>query len=181
VKASVGVAGPYDLRNIAFQNAVRTNCENCPAYIALATFAYARYYGVRLDGMLKPEFAKAVPALFDGSKSAADIWPRLPQKVEALLQPDFLKAMQDNADIPFNRLVGSNETWNWAPKAPFKIVYGDADQDVSPEDAKQFYARSKARGGNVILSPAGPVDHEASGMIALPEALKWFDALSRPN
>jgi pimeloyl-ACP methyl ester carboxylesterase len=178
VKASMGVAGAYDLRNIAYRNAVTTNCDNCAAYVALGTFAFSRYYGFALESALKPEYAKLVPELFDGSKTAFQVWPKLPRTVEVLLQPEFLKGMRENADIPFNLQLGENETWNWAPKAPFKIVYGDADKDVSPEDAKNFYAKAKARGGNVILHPAGNVDHEATGMVAIPHALNWFNSLA---
>jgi pimeloyl-ACP methyl ester carboxylesterase len=177
LKGSVGVAGPYELSKTSLPKAVENNCLKCIGYLAWGAYAYADYYGHPLDSALKPAYVDVVPKLFDGSKTMWEIAAAAPTKPEDLFQPDFLKAMQAGGDNWFTNGLEKNETYRWAPVAPFRLYTGENDIDVTPESSRAFYNYAKSRGGNISLHSLGDVDHQASISLTYAPALAWFEEL----
>lgn len=178
LKGSVGVAGPYELRKTSAPKASESNCLKCIGYLAWGASAYADYYGHPLSDALKPAYVDIVPKLFDGSKTIYEIAAAAPAKPEDLFQPDFLKVMRTGGDNWFTKGLDKNETYRWAPRAPFRLYTGEDDIDVTPESSRAFYDYAKARGGNISLHSLGAVDHMASISLTYAPALKWFEELS---
>lgn len=179
LKGSVGVAGPYELRKTSLPKAVESNCLKCVGYLAWGAYAYADYYGYPLSSALKPAYVNIVPKLFDGSKTMWEIGAALPAKAEDMFQPEFLKAMRTNGDNWFTKGMDRNETYRWAPVAPFRLYTGENDIDVTPLSSRTFFDYAKRRGGNISLNSLGAVDHMASISLTMAPALKWFDELSK--
>lgn len=180
LRGSIGIAGPYDLRALVVNklSPAHAAAPNNAGYFAFIANAYSGYYGHALDEILTPEFAAAVPALFDGSKVPEQLAPVLPEDARQLFRPEFLRALQANQDNWLTRALDENRTDDWAPVAPFRIYYGDDDSDVLPQSAQAFHAHAKAHGGNVSLHGLGAVDHWNSAALTYAPALAWFDALS---
>jgi pimeloyl-ACP methyl ester carboxylesterase len=178
LKGSVGVAGPYELRKTSLPKAIETACLKCVGYLSWGASAYANYYGYDLSQALKPAYVDVVPKLFDGSKTMLEIGMALPAKAEDMFQPKFLNAMRTNRDNWFTKAMDRNETYRWAPVAPFRIYTGENDIDVTPQASKAFYDYAKRRGGNISLHSLGPVDHMASISLSMAPALKWFEELA---
>ncbi|MFM2411524.1 MAG: hypothetical protein RL481_2352 [Pseudomonadota bacterium] len=178
LKGSVGVAGPYELRKTSAPKASESNCLKCIGYLAWGASAYADYYDHPLSEALKPAYVDVVPKLFDGSKTIYEIAAAAPAKPEDLFQPGFLKAMRTGGDNWFTKGLDKNETYRWAPRAPFRLYTGEDDIDVSPESSRAFYNYAKARGGNISLHLLGPVDHMASIALTFASALTWFEELA---
>ncbi len=178
LKASIGVAGPYELRKTSLPKAIENECLKCVGYLAWGAYAYADYYGHPLGEALKPAYVDIVPKLFDGSKTVGEIGAALPSNPEDLFQPQFLKAMRINRDNWFTKGMDRNETYRWVPLAPIRLYYGDADVDVPPSASKAFFAFAKPRGGKVSLHSLGAVDHQTSISLTYAPALKWFDELA---
>ncbi|SFK97076.1 lipase family protein [Lysobacter sp. cf310] len=180
LRGSIGIAGPYDLRALVVNKLAPAHADapNNAGYFAFIANAYSGYYGHALDETLTPEYAAAVPALFDGSKTPEQLAPVLPADARSLFRPEFLRALQADQDNWLTRALEQNRTDNWAPVAPFRIYYGDDDSDVLPQSAQAFYAYAKAHGGNVSLHALGAVDHWNSAALTYAPALAWFDALS---
>jgi pimeloyl-ACP methyl ester carboxylesterase len=178
LKGSVGVAGPYELSKTSLPKAVENNCLKCIGYLAWGAYAYADYYGYPLDSALKPAYVDVVPKLFDGSKTMWEIAAAAPAKPEDLFQPDFLKAIRTGGDNWFTRGLEKNETYRWAPAAPFRLYTGEKDVDVTPESSRAFYNYAKSRGGNISFHSLGAVDHMASISLTMAPALNWFEELA---
>jgi pimeloyl-ACP methyl ester carboxylesterase len=178
LKASIGVAGPYELRKTSLPKAIESECLNCVGYLAWGAHAYASYYGHPLNSALKPAYVNVVPKLLDGSKTVQEIVAVLPAKPEDMFQPEFLQAMRTNGNNWFTTSLDRNETYRWVPAAPFRLYTGEEDIDVSPESSRAFYNYAKPRGGNISLHSLGPVDHQASISLTYAPALSWFDELA---
>jgi hypothetical protein len=174
LKASVGVAGPYELRRSAVQSVLANGCLLCVGYVAWAVSAYGAYYGHALSDVLLPSYLELVPSLFDGSHSGRKIGQALPKSPPELLQPRFLQQLRGNEDSWFTKALDENETYAWAPKAPFRIYFGEQDTDVSIESSRLFYEYAKSHGGNISLTSLGAVDHQEAGSKAYAPAFQWF-------
>lgn len=180
LRGSIGIAGPYDLRALVVNKLAPAHAAapNNAGYFAFIAYAYSGYYGHALDEILTPEYAAAVPALFDGGKTPEQLAPVLPEDARRLFRPEVLRALQADQDNWLTRALDENRTDDWAPAAPFRIYYGDDDSDVLPQSAQAFHAYAKAHGGNVSLHGLGAVDHWNSAALTYAPALAWFDALS---
>ena len=181
LKGSVGVAGPYELRKTSLPKAIESNCLKCTGYLAWGASAYADYYGYPLSTALKPAYVNVVPKLFDGSKTMWEIGAALPAKAEDMFQPEFLQDMRTNGQNWFTRGLDRNETYRWAPIAPFRLYTGANDIDVTALSSKIFFDYAKRRGGNISFHSLGPVDHMASISLTMAPTLKWFEELVQTN
>lgn len=178
LKGSIGVAGPYELRQTSLPKATQSQCLKCVGYLAWGAYAYATYYGHPLSDALKPAYVNLVPRLFDGSKTMLQIGMALPAKPEDMFQPAFLKAMRTNGDNWFTKGLDLNETYRWVPIAPFRLYTGENDIDVTPLSSRAFFNYAKRRGGNISYNSLGAVDHMASISLTMAAALTWFDELA---
>ena len=178
LRGSVGIAGPYDLRDTSLPKAVENNCRLCVGYLTWATYAYAAYYGHPLREALRPRYVGVVPGLFDGSHTAEEIGAALPNDPAAMFQPDFLRAMRTGRGNWFTQALARNETYAWTPVAPFRLYFGDRDTDVPPAAAGMFFDYAHARGGNISLHSLSGADHQASSAMAYAPTLAWFNALA---
>jgi pimeloyl-ACP methyl ester carboxylesterase len=179
LRGTVAIAGPHDLRSLSVRKSNAPDAlelENV-GYLAFALSAYADYYGASLETVTAGDYARLLPALFDGSKSLGEIAQQLPPDARLLFQPLFLRALQSNTDTWFTRALDENETYTWIPRAPIWIVYGDADTDVPSASSRALYDYAAPRGGAVTLHPMGPVDHMTAAALSYAPALAWFDAL----
>ena len=95
-----------------------------------------------------------------------------------MFTPELFTSTSGGPDQWFRKALAENEAYNWAPKAPLRMYYGDRDKDVSPEDAKFAAKYMTERGGNVKLVPVGPYEHTESMYHALPKIRVRFDEVS---
>lgn len=179
LRGSVAIAAPYELRELLRQKLrppASANPNNI-GYVAFAAQAYATYYGHPLDGMLTPEYARALPVLFDGTKTPEEISAALPRDARRLFQPRFLANFLASDRNWFARALADNQTWRWTPVAPFRIYAGLDDTDVPPQVASVFENYARSHGGHVERYPLAGADHQASAAMAYAPALAWFDSL----
>jgi len=72
---------------------------------------------------------------------------------------DFRNAVLNNTDAEFLQVLADNDLYNWTPKAPVRLVHGDADDFVpifNSEDALEFM---QSQGVNVELVKLEGKDH----------------------
>ncbi|MBK8543192.1 MAG: hypothetical protein IPL62_06250 [Caulobacteraceae bacterium] len=110
--------------------------------------------------------------------TSAKIISLLPSDARLLFQPDFLRSLQANGDNWLTRALDENETFAWVPRAPIRIVYGDADINVSPMSSRALYDYAHPRGGAVTLHDMGATDHMATAAVSYAPTLAWFDNLT---
>jgi pimeloyl-ACP methyl ester carboxylesterase len=178
VKASAGVAGPYNLADISLPYAMNGHSPEDSAYLSTLALSYSTYYHQPLESVLTKPYAGTVERLFDGDHGVDEIQKAMPSNPRALFTPAFLAAFDAKAPNWFSSAWRDNQANAWAPKAPFRAYYGDNDVDVSPQDAKTFVAQAKSLGGDAEAISVGPYDHGGSALQAAPRIRQWFDTLS---
>ena len=132
--------------------------------------------GVPAAGAVRDHGAAALrrqprPGLRDG---------RLPDRPRDLFRPEFLARYDQGRGHWFVDALRANDALDWAPRAPIRLYYGDADLDVDPSDSRNAARRMTAAGGNATAVSVGPHDHGGAVLHALPLVRDWFDRLSAP-
>lgn len=177
LRASAAIAGAYDLRNISFPFALKGSSTGHALYLTLLGRSYADAYGHPVTELLTNEAARISDAYALG-KDVAAATARLPTNPRKLFQPDFLALYDAGRPHWFLDAMLANSITSWAPRAPYRAYYGDADEDVSPQDSITFVKRAQALGGKATAVPVGAVDHFGSLGLAAPKIRQWFDEIS---
>lgn len=183
LKGSVAIAGPYDLGRIlkAKLSASESIKPMNVAYLGFAMLAYATYYGRALSEVFTDEYAKKLPALFSGDLPIDQVFAGLPDDARKLLAPTLANTIAANQATWITAALDENETFKWAPKAPLRLYFGTADEDVPAAASQTFFDYASARGGNITLHDVGPVDHMTSSAVAYAPTLAWFETLRGAN
>jgi len=113
-----------------------------PAYLPNTALGFQEVYGDlynELTDIFKPEFASDIQQYYNGSITLFALNTRLISKLNAqygssvaknMLQPAYLNTLLNDPNARINQLLGKNDVYKWAPKAPTKIFYCKADDQV---------------------------------------------------
>lgn len=177
VTASGSVAGPIDLANIQFGEALKGRSQFASLYIAWIANTYARVYAMPLDSVIREPYAGRLATLFDGAHRGEDIVAALPANPREMMTPAFLVDFDGKRPHWFVERLVENGLVGWTPRAPVRLYYGDADVAVEPEDARIAAAAFASRGADVQAVSVGAQDHDTSVIGAIPAMRAWFDEL----
>lgn len=178
VVASAPIAGPYDLANISFPRALGGASDSDPLYLAYMSIAYAHAYGQPLSSLLIEPYATTLPILLDGEHDSEEIAAGLPSKPREMFSPVFLSDFDAGRPTWLLSALAQNEVFQWTPKAPVHLYYGESDNDVSPRESEHAYQELLQRGAAVTLISVGPHDHNQTILHAAPKVRVWFDEVS---
>lgn len=173
LKASAAIAGAYNLKEVSLPYAIQNNSM---LYLGYVVNSYGHIYNQPLNTIIKDEYVRILPKLFDGSKNYMEIEAALPDKVEDLYNQSMLDAIRNGQPNWFTTALAENETYRWKPVATLRLFYGTEDKDVSPQDAIAANTYMKGLGGNELID-IGNYDHEATERRALPEIQRWFNQI----
>lgn len=180
VRAAAALAPPLELAELSVPHAFENKSEADTLYLAFLAHAYSHVYGHPLESLLTADAARLVSTLFDGLHEEDDIAAKLPKNPRELFRPEIIASLTENKPSWFRDALVANGGYNWAPKAPLRLYYGDSDHDVFPDDPKAAAAAMKALGGNVELMAVGAYDHTQTALHALPLVIAWFQQISKP-
>ncbi|NJN34135.1 MAG: hypothetical protein HC817_07690 [Saprospiraceae bacterium] len=172
LKGTACVAGAYFLKEISLKYAI---ANKSTLYLGYVANAYSTVYGQDISTILKPDYVKLIPTLFDGNKDVDFVVDALPKDPSDLYKPEMIDAINHNKNNWFTMALGQNGAYNWKLISKARLFYGAKDTDVSPEDAIKTYNYVKNLGGNVELVNLGDFDHTETFLNALPEIQKWFN------
>lgn len=178
VKAAASAAGAYNLADITFPAVLEGKSSAHSLYLAWLVSAYCRIYKQPLDSMLASPYAEQVDTLFDGEHEPDAISAALPAKPRDMFRKEFLDAYDTKQSNWFFDALRQNEVFQWTPKAPVRLYYGDDDIDVPPQEAKAAAAEFVKRGADAKAISVGPYTHDVSIMHAVPKIRAWFDELA---
>jgi hypothetical protein len=142
VTAAAHLSGPYSLSGVMRDLILSDQTYLYPAYIPNTALGMQESYGNLyndLSDIFKPEFIPDIQAYYNGTITLTNLNIRIIQKLNSLfgngiaknmLQPAFLDQLQTNSDYPINKALSENDIYKWAPKAPTKIYYCMADDQV---------------------------------------------------
>jgi len=176
IRAVATAASPYDLAGISFPVALAGGAKSHAVYLADMVYAYSRVYGQPVASVLRSPYADRVPRLFDGRRGNDEIKEGLPQRPRDLFSPEFLAAYDAGDSNWLIEALAANEVFDWAPRAPLRLYYGDADVDVAPRESTQAARHMAELGGRATAISVGDYDHEHSAIQSVALIREWFDA-----
>lgn len=181
VTASAPISGPYALENVHFLKEITNPTFIAPTALAFMIYSMNNIYGMypSLDKVMKPEIAEKLPDIFNGQTDFINLPPLLPDSPEKLLQPEFMQDAVSNDKNVMRIALRKNEAYDWKPKAPIRLYFGEADQNVLPQNAQVAFDRLRQNGAKVSLVNVGKLDHHGSAKTGYVLALQWFDSLLR--
>ncbi len=174
VLAVASIAPPLDLANVTLPWALEGRAPSHSTYLAYIAHSYARAYGQPLESLLTDDAAALVNELFDGLHTADDIAGRLPPTPRQMFRDEWVQDYLAGGSSWFRSALEENEAVRWAPRAPLRLYYGDADVDVHPDDALLGAREMRQRGGNVEAVAVGEFDHASVVYHAVPLVQEWF-------
>jgi len=174
VLAVASIAPPLDLANVTLPWALEGRAPSHSTYLAYVAHSYAHAYGQPLESLLTDDTAALVTELFDGLHTADDIAGRLPPTPRQMFRDDWVQDYLAGGSSWFRGALEENEAVRWAPRAPLRLYYGDADVDVHPDDALLGAREMRQRGGNVEAVAVGEFDHASVVYHAVPLVQEWF-------
>jgi pimeloyl-ACP methyl ester carboxylesterase len=151
VTRSAPASGPYDLSGTTRKFMLEETGEQTGFVLRLYLMSYATNYlnkekGIKLNTFYKTALANALGVNYRLSPSDEGVIKnigitttlmRSQNRLENVLQPGFLRAMQRNdKSNPFVRMLQENDVYNWAPNSPMLMIYVDKDFVVSPENTR---------------------------------------------
>jgi len=176
VSASAPIAGPFNLRDISFPQALTGTTDSHEFYLGYLTSAYARMYKQPLSSLLKTSYAAAIPSVFDGNQSMATINAALPESPREMFTSEFMECYSRNCSHWFLDALEENSLKRWETEAPIRAFYGDRDIDVLPDEAFEMQKMLGNSGGGVEVLSVGPLDHIQSVRRGVPLAIRWFSS-----
>ncbi len=178
VAACAPIAGPYDLAGVTFPVFLEGNDSYLSAYLAYLANAYSSAYGQPLDSVLNDDYAKSVPALFNGEQDEWVVAQKLPKQPRTMFRKEFLDAYDAKQPTWFTTALAENQVLQWTPNAPVRLYYSEHDPVVSPRESQTAVEEFEKRGGNVTRIAAGKADHGGTVLFAVPKIRLWFDEIT---
>ncbi|MEO0961016.1 MAG: hypothetical protein AAFY01_01205, partial [Pseudomonadota bacterium] len=158
VLGTAAIAGGVNLRQISLPEALAGDAPNDVLYLAYMVRGYTDYYGHAPETVLSADYAGRLEEIFGAGLLPDDILAALPRDPKLLFNESFLAAARGEGEHWMLEAVAANEPVDWAPRAPMRLYYGEADKDVVPAEADMTRARMLAQGdANVITQSVGPV------------------------
>ena len=182
VTASAPCSGPYDVSGVQAQVMVDTVPYPAPYYLPYVLFAYREVYPWLYDSwdeVLQEPWATVLPPLFDGTHSSAEVDAVMPSVPSQILQDSVLQAFSNDPDHPFRLALQENDLYDWAPQAPVRMLFCEADSHVFYENSMVALDAMNANGAPFVqaLSMGASLDHGDCAFPALLGAKGWFDSL----
>jgi len=156
VAMAAPMAGPYALKTMS--DAVLSQPKmSVPSFMANVGYAYAKTYDKELETIFNEPYASKLSALFDGTKTRAEIDPKLSYETtgsDGLFSQSFVDTYFSNDTFWYNNAMIENSLETWAPVTPVTFVHCEGD-DVIPFGITQLTAGTMQAMGaeNISVAP----------------------------
>ncbi|MEV7618236.1 alpha/beta hydrolase [Streptomyces sp. NPDC089799] len=184
LRALAPIAGPYDLTGTEIP--AITDGRVAPAtgvfYLSYFLTAQNRLHPLYKDPaeVFRAPYAQTVEGLFDGNHSYEEIVQGLPQTPGELLTPAWAENIRHPRGALLTAMKANDDACDWKPAVPVRLYTGAADTDV-PIGNSRACAADLARHGvrAKVVDQGADADHTATALRSAPQAVRWFDSLSR--
>lgn len=142
VTAASHMSGPYSLSGVMRDLILIDSAYNYPAYIPNTVLGFNEANNnlyTTLDDFFKTEYTADIKRYYDGIITLTTLNTKLIQLLKnntgaavagRMIRDDVKAAIAADPQHIVNRLLKENDLFNWAPKAPTKILYCKADDQV---------------------------------------------------
>jgi acetyl esterase/lipase len=143
VTAAAPMSGPYSISGVMRDLILTDKLYYYPAYIPNTALSYQTVYGNLfndVEEIFRQPYADLVQDFYEGKTTLSALNTGLIALLTAnegdsypfrMLQPDLVQAVQNDPNHPVNLALADNDTYNnWLPKAPMRLFYCTADDQV---------------------------------------------------
>ncbi len=148
VTAAAPLSGPYSIGEVMRNLILTDQVYLYPAYIPNTALSYQTAYGnifTDLTDLFKPAYATLIDKFYKNQIGLSQLNQQLITLITAnegscrpfkMLQESAVEAIKTNPDHPVNVALRANNTYNnWLPKAPMRLFYCMADDQVPFQNA----------------------------------------------
>jgi hypothetical protein len=176
------VSGTYDIAHAELPAIFsgQIAAKSASFYLPYILLAWNRIYHLfqRPAQAFRAPYDHTMPILYDGYHTDNQIQAGLAPTASALLTPRFLRLLHRPAGALLRGLRINDATCGWHPDVPVRLYAARADRDSVIANAWHCQAALAAHGARAPVIDVGPVDHDQSLVLALPQLLSWFQHLS---
>ncbi|MDX2066894.1 MAG: T9SS type A sorting domain-containing protein [Haliscomenobacter sp.] len=163
VTAAAHLSGPYSISGETFKRLISNEPYNYVGYTVWVALSYNQMYGIHdnVEKLLKQPYADMAMkfyrhevGLFDLNKMLIDtLTKRHGKPISRLMfQDSLLENVSKNPNHPFLRAMRDNDVYDWAPKAPTRIFYCKADDQVTYRNSVLADSIMQLRGAKDVKS-----------------------------
>ncbi|MCW5921608.1 MAG: T9SS type A sorting domain-containing protein [Saprospiraceae bacterium] len=189
VTAAAPLSGPYSIGEVMRALILSDTIYNYPAYLPNTALSYQTVYGNifnELTDIFKPAYATTIGLFYNGQITLSQLNSELIATLVAnegasrpfrMLQDSTVQLVINDPTHPINVALTANNTYNdWTPKAPMRLFYCMADDQVPFENsvlARDTFLSVNAL--NFMAQDVNPTaDHGGCFVPALTNTLLFF-------
>ena len=195
VTAAAPMSGPYSIGEVMRALILSDNVYAYPGYLPNTILSYQTVYGNlfnQLTEVFKEPYATTIGQFYTGAITLNQLNTQLSTQLTTnegairpfrMLQPDVVQAVETNPDHPFNIALRDNDVYAWAPKAPTRIFYCMADDQVPFQNSIVARDTMTARGALDLVATDvnSTADHGGCVVPALTNTALFFLGLRQLN
>ncbi|MDX2001561.1 MAG: lipase family protein [Chitinophagales bacterium] len=183
VTASAPMSGPYDLTGAQAEVISEYREYSNPGYLPYVIFSYNRVYHLfqSPSEVFLPPYDTILPPLLDGTHGMNALNKAMPKVPANALKPEVVLAFKTDTASLYAKAMRDNNLYDWKPKAPVKMCYCEADEQVSYKNAFVAYEAFRKQGAKQVKK-AGmgkKFNHRKCAYYSLVYSKMWFDSFRK--
>lgn len=181
VTASAPMSGPYDVSGIQADLIASDDPYPTPSYLPYIILSYQSVYGNLyndLSDIFIAPYDSMIPIWFDGTYSTGYINQQLPSVPKDIIKPSVIDDYEtDSLNHPLRLALKDNDVTDWVPQSPVRMIYCEADDQVSYLNAIVALDKFTALGATEVeaVSAGASFNHGQCVQTALINAKLYFD------
>lgn len=188
VTAAAHMSGPYSISDVMLETFLNIESTGSVAYMPYTILGYQSSYQTLFDSVsqvFKDPYADTIQnfyaapyalSVLDGQLQLLLLDSTGSTDARELLQPGFLSQIEDPGS-EISTLFRENDTYDWAPEAPTRLLYCPMDETVPAENALLADSVMRANGAPDVgaVNVNGFVNHVDCTLFAILESIDFFE------
>ncbi|MBK8517701.1 MAG: T9SS type A sorting domain-containing protein [Saprospiraceae bacterium] len=188
VTAAAHLSGPYSLSGVMRDLILGDNEYGFPGYVPNTIMGFNEVYGTiynNLEDIFKPAYVGEIRKYYQGISTLSTLNVNLGQLLKTntgasvggrMIIDSVANAIRNNPNHPANLILRENDLFRWAPKAPTRIFYCMADDQVPFMNSVIARDSMTARGAtNLIATDVNPTANHGGCIVpALTQTIFFF-------
>ncbi|MCC6459850.1 MAG: T9SS type A sorting domain-containing protein [Saprospiraceae bacterium] len=186
--AAAHLSGPYSIGEVMRGLILSDSVDYFPGYLPNTILSYQTAYGNlfnQVSDIFKAPYAAKIDAFYKGNLALGQLNSELisllvtnvgDSRPLRMLQDSVVQAVLNDPQHPFNIALRDNNVYAWAPKAPTRIFYCKADDQVPYLNSLLARDSMTARGASSLVAQDVNTNADHGGCVtpALTNTLLFF-------
>ncbi|MEZ4957536.1 MAG: T9SS type A sorting domain-containing protein [Saprospiraceae bacterium] len=188
VTAASPMSGPYSIAEVMNDLIQSGEIYGRPAYLIYTFISYQEVYGniySSIDAAFKAPYRQVVEDFSNNNISLTDLDNTLINLLQAnegavipvkVLEDSYIEAVASDTNHPMNVAMRANNVYDWAPQAPTRLFYCQADEEVPYENSILAETTMNDNGANDVqaIDVNSSLNHYFCALFASIETTKFF-------